>query len=135
MKKLIALLFVLSAFMMGITAQSADNYSPEDLLQQIVEITQPQLPTTFDDADSKVVLFGVNAEKKTITYSYAFAVKSDKSKTQDYYNAMKPALIEGLKADPSISTLLNSGAIFIYRYYGIDGKIVVEIKITKKDIQ
>ena len=48
---------------------------------------------------------------------------------------MKPTLIEGLKADPNISTLLNSGAVFIYRYYGIDGKIVVEIKVTKKDIQ
>ncbi|MBR5645339.1 MAG: hypothetical protein IKX23_01710 [Treponema sp.] len=135
MKKLIALLFVLSAFMMGITAQSDSSYAPEDLLQQIVEITQPQLPTTFDNDDGKVVLFGVEAQKKTITYSYAFGVKSDKSKTMDYYNAMKPAHIEGLKADPTIVNLLNNGAIFVYRYYGFDGKIVVEIKISKKDIQ
>ncbi len=133
MKKFILALLVLSTFTFGMFSKDAEA-KPAEILQAVAQASWETLPSQVDEY---TILFGIGADKLNLIYSYALKGDATAFPKATLDATIKPALISGIKdsTDEAIIYLKNLKVTFVHRYYGIDGKLITEIKITPKDYQ
>lgn len=132
MKKLSLILAILLLSGLSLSAKPKENPLKTETLQQCATLTRAMLPMNVDEV---TILWGIGSESDSLVYYYAIKYASTDLDGTALANALKPTLIAVVKesTDETIKTLKSIFVTFEHKYYGNDGNLICDIKITPEE--
>lgn len=132
MKKLILVLAAVFFCCATISAKPKVDSAAEATIRQCAKLTQPLLPM---EVDKVTFLWGISNTEDSLIYYYAIKYNSDDIDVEAFAAAIEPILATSVRTseDETIKNLKNLKTTFEHRYYGNDGQLICDVKITPED--